>query len=417
MSKKAITLLIEAHGEEDLDIAVNVPRVELLSFSGKTGELGDFGIVDDQSLELHILDFLRNLYLNKSTAANQAKVYQNNDLTTGLRTLYEEDAGKGYSNGGFVRTKPIRQRTFYFSPNKHEDCRRCRKADKYIKYKDGTKEPNPEYAKVCLPNRKLAANLCPVYGLVVVTSSDKTDKPFTLESAVGTGVGPLSISNLHMNSGAQRHWFQKIDQARFPQASIAFQHMIQNRNISLTQLSKIFEAMGYTDIYVLDPSCRDTTKLGTVSEPIPLQAAVYSVMEQKRGRGVASISDAVTYARPLPSRAEPNPKVIDETTDMEIDNGNGPQTKVDSQGRTWSCDINGACVLIGAATGALASRAGFPANYAAATGLAAATLARGAAYKALGRGGRKSKKQGKNKNKNKNNKSKKRNKNKTRKHK
>ena len=111
---KAITLLIEAHGEEDLDISINVPRVELLSFSGKTGELGDFGIVDDQSLELHILDFLRNLYLNKSTAANQAKVYQNNALTTGLRTLYEEDAGKGYSNGGFVRTKPIRQRTFYF---------------------------------------------------------------------------------------------------------------------------------------------------------------------------------------------------------------------------------------------------------------------------------------------------------------
>lgn len=416
MSKKSITLLIEAHGEEDLDIAVNVPRVELLSFSGKTGQLGDFGIVDDQSLELHILDFLRNLYLNKSTAANQAKVYQNNALTTGLRTLYEEDAGKGYSNGGFVRTKPIRQRTFYFSPNKHEDCRRCRKADKYIEYADGTKEPNPEYAKVCLPNRKLAANLCPVYGLVVVASSDPSDRPFTLESADGDGIRELSISNLHMNSGSQLHWFQKIDQAKFPQASLAFQHMIQNRNISLTQLSKIFEAMGYTDIYVLDPSCRDTTKLGTAKEPLKLQAAVYSVLEQKRGRGLASISDAVTYATPLPSREEPNPEVIDETTDMEIDNGNGTRTTVDSQGRTWSCDINGVCALIGAATGALAVKAGVPSGYAAATGLAASGLARYAAYKALGRGGRKSKKQRKNKNR-KNKTTKRRNKNKTRKHK
>jgi hypothetical protein len=416
MSKKSITLLLEAHGEEDLDIAVNVPRINLLSFSGKTGQLGDFGIVDDKSLELHILDFLRNLYLNKSTAAKQRDIYNGDRLVPELRRLYEEEAEKGYPNGGFVRTKPIRQRTFYFSPNKHEDCRRCRKADKYIEYKDGTKEPNPEYAKVCLPNRKLAANLCPVYGLVVVASSDPSDRPFTLESADGDGIRELSISNLHMNSGSQLHWFQKIDQAKFPQASLAFQHMIQNRNISLTQLSKIFEAMGYTDIYVLDPSCRDTTKLGTAKEPIKLQAAVYSVLEQKRGRGLASISDAVTYARPSPSGEEPDPDVIDETTDMEINNGNGTRTTVDSQGRTWSCDINGACALIGAATGALAVKAGLPSGYAAATGVAATGLARYAAYKALGRGGRKSKKQRKNKNR-KNKTTKRRNKNKTRKHK
>jgi len=415
MSKKSITLLLEAHGDEDLDIAVNVPRINLLSFSGKTGQLGDFGIVDDESLELHILNFLRNLYSNNSTPAKQRDIYNGDILVHELRRLYEEEAGKGYPNGGFVRTKPIRQRTFYFSPNKHEDCRRCRKADKYIEYKDGTKEPNPEYAKVCLPNRKLAANLCPVYGLVVVASSDKADKQFTLEGAVGNGVRPLSVSNLHMNNGAQRYWFQKIDQARFPQASIAFQHMIHNRNISLTQLSKIFEAMGYTDIYALDPSCRDATQGDTRQEPTRFQAAAISVLEQKRGRGLDAISDAVTYARPLPSSEEPNPEVIDETTDMDIDNG--VQTKVDNEGRMWSCDINGACALIGAATGALALKAGVPSGYAAATGVAATGLARYAAYKALGRGGRKSKKQGKNKNKNKNNKSKKRNKNKTRKHK
>lgn len=416
MSEKSITLLLEAHGEEDLDIAVNVPRVNLLSFVGKPGKLGNFGIVDDKSLELKILAFLRNLYSNQSTDEDQKNIYLSDDLSDELRSLYEA-AGKGYPGGSsFSQTKPIRQRTFYFSPNKHEDCRRCRKADKYIKYTDGTKDPNPEYAKVCLPNRKLSEKLCPVYGLIVVASSDPSDRQFTLESAEGDGIRELSISNLHMNKGAQLHWFQKIDQARFPKASLAFQHMIQNRNISLTQLSKIFEAMGYTHIYALDPSCRDTTKLGTVSEPIDLQAAVYSVLEQKRGRGVASISDAVTYARQLPSRAEPNPEVIDETTDMVIDNGNGTRTTVDSQGRTWSCDINGACALIGAATGALAVKAGLPSGYAAATGLAATGLARYAAYKALGRGGRKSKKQRKNKNR-KNKTTKRRNKNKTRKHK
>lgn len=417
MSRKAITLLLEAHGEEYLDIEVNVPRVELLSFSGKTGESGDFGIVDNESLELSILKLLRNLYSDKSSVAQQEKVYKSDTLSTELRRLYEEEAGKGYPNGGFVRTQPIRERVFYFEPNPHEDCRRCKRVPKMIEYTDGTVRPNPVYAKVCIPNRKLATNLCPVYGLIVVSSSDNSDKPYTLESSRGEGIAALSTANLHMNIGSKLHWYQKINATRFPQASIAFQHMIQNRNISLTQLSKIFEAMGYTDIYVLDPSCRDATKRHTVKPPTRFQAAVHSVTEKnKRARGLASISDAVTYARPVPSTENPNPEIIDETTDMEINDetadtkvDNETEIKVDGKGNQWKCNIaNGVCTLIGAATTAFSLAQGN--NVTTSLGLGAGTgvAARGLIKYKTGYGGKKSKKQKKIKRKNKN---------KTRKHK
>jgi len=420
MSKKSITLLIEAHGDEDLDIAVNVPRVKLLSFSGQPGELGNFGMVNEQSLELYSLRLLRDLYKDKSNAGQQEEVYEDNKLPDRLQALYER-AGKTYPGGGFIRTHPVRQRTFYFKPNTHEDCRRCRKVKKLAKYDDGSMRPNPVYSKVCIPNRKLTSRDCPVYGLIVVASSDPADKKYTLEGSVGNEINDLSSSNLHMNNGAQLHWLQKlqkIDQMQFPKALLAFKHMIENRNISLTQLSKIFEALGYTDIYILDPSCRDVKQnKATPLKKVQAAAELVGISRvELRRRNPADFADTVTYARPLPSREEPDPEVIDETTDMEIDNGNGTRTTVDSQGRTWSCDINGVCALIGAATGALASRAGFPANYALGTGLAATALARGVAYKALGRGGRKSKKQRKNKNR-KNKTTKRRNKNKTRKHK
>jgi len=405
---KAITLLIEAHGDEILDIEINVPYVHLLSFSGRMGQLGDFGKVGDESLELHILESLRNLYLGKSSAQQQSNVYNGDKLRAQLRTLYEEKAGKGYPSGGFFKTNPVRERTFYFKPNRHEDCRRCRKAKKLVEYSDGSMGPNPEYARVCVPNRKISSRDCPVYGLIVVASSDPDDKQFTLEGETGEGFDALSSANLHMNGGAELHWFQKIDGTKFPQASSAFEHMIEKRDISLTQLSKIFEAMGYTDIYILDPSCRST-----FTEQPKLKSAVHSYWE-RNPRDLSSVSNAVTWARPIPSPEVPEPEVTDETPDMEIDNG--VKTTVDSQGRTWSCDINGMCVLIGAATGAIALKAGVPSGYAAATGAAATGLARYAAYKALGRGGRKSKKYGKNKNR-KNKTTKRRNKNKTRKHK
>jgi len=410
MSRKAVTLLIEAHGDEDLDIEVNVPFVHLLSFSGRMGELGDFGMVGDESLELHILESLRDIYSDNSTVQKQQNVYNGNELSSELRRLYVEEAGKGYANGGFFKTRPVRQRTFYFKPNRHEDCRRCRKVKKQVEYTDGTMGPNPVYARVCVPNRKIESRDCPVYGLIVVASSDPDDKQFTLEGAVGEEISELSSSNLHMNGGAERYWFQKIDNARFPRASIAFKHMIDKRDISLTQLSKIFEAMGYTDIYILDPSCRDATKPDIrPNPPLKLKAAVHSYWERTPRESSSSVSNAVTWARPIPSPEDPEPKFIDEIAVMK---------ESDSQGGKWSCDINGACVLIGAATGALASRAGFPANYAMGTGLAATALARGVAYKALGRGGRKSKKQRKNKNKKgKNKTTKRKNINKTRKHK
>jgi hypothetical protein len=460
MSKKAITLLIEAHGDEDLDIKVNVPRVNLLSFSGKPGVLGDFGMLNDQSLELFILRLLRNLYKDKSTAKQQETVYYgNNKLPDRLRALYEA-AGKRYPEGGFVRTYPVRQRTFYFSPNKHEDCRRCKRVKKLVKYTDGTMGPNPVYSKVCIPNRKLTSRDCPVYGLIVVSSSDPDDKEFTLEGREGDEIGELSSSNLHMNNGAQVHWSQKINKLLFPKASLAFKHMIENRNISLTQLSKIFEAMGYTDIYILDPSCRDVKQnKDTPLEKVQAGAQVIGIGRFELSRhNQGGVADNVTYARPIVPLEAPQPEDIDETTDMEVSEScllldaaclvsgataahkasglgispvfaaglgtsagiaardAGEYLKKDRKGRTLSCRIaDGVCVLLSSAAGFGSQKfLGAPAALASQVGTTAGLGARKLINDKLGFGGRKSRKNRKQK---KNKKTKRRNSNKTRKYK
>jgi hypothetical protein len=446
MSRKAITLLIEAHGDEDLDIEVNVPFVHLLSFSGRMGQLGDFGMIGNESLELHILDSLRKLYLQKSSTPNQSNIYNGDELKDELIRLYEEEAGKGYPSGGFFKTNPVRQRTFYFKPNRHEDCRRCRKVEKQVEYTDGSMGPNPKYAQVCVPNRKLTSTDCPVYGLIVVASSDPADKQFTLEGTVGNTIAELNSSNIHMNNGSMLYWSQKIDKSRFPKASLAFKHMIQNRNISLTQLSKIFEAMGYTDIYILDPSCRSTKKLDRPDEQPKLKTAVHTLWERTgRGRKESSpsITKLVTWARPLPSSEEPEPEIIDETTDMEVSEScllldaaclasgvtaahkvsglgispaiaagvgtsagilardAGKYLKKDKKGRTFSCNVaDGVCVLLGSAAGFGAQNIlGAPSAVASQVGTTTGLGARKLIQDKLGFGGKKSKKQKKNKNK------------------
>lgn len=444
MSRKAITLLIEAHGDEDLDIEVNVPRVNLLSFSGKPGELGNFGMIGDKSLELYILRFLRHMYLDKSNAEQQKRVYENDALTDGLRSLFET-AGKPYPGGGFVRTYPVRQRTFYFKPNRHEDCRRCKRVKKFIEYTDGTTDTNPVYAKVCIPNRKLTSRDCPVYGLIVVASSEEVDKQFTLERTEGEDVVPLSSSNLHMNNSAMLYWSQKIDKSRFPKASLAFKHMIENRNISLTELSKIFEAMGYTDIYIIDPTCRAVVQnKNTPLSKVQAVAQIEGISRvELRRRNPADAADTVTYAKPVPSKEEPNPEIIDETTDMEVSEScllldaaclasgvtaahkvsglgispaiaagvgtsagilardAGKYLKKDKKGRTFSCNVaDGVCVLLGSAAGFGAQNIlGAPSAVASHVGTTTGLGARKLIQDKLGFGGKKSKKQKKNKNK------------------
>ena len=271
---KTITLLLEAHGIEDLDTAIIAPKIELLSFTGKTGELGDFGIIDNVSLEISILNLLRDLYSSQSQ--NQESVYNSENLVTSLRLLYKKTE-INYKNGGFSRTYPRNQRFFSFEPNPHEDCRKCNNVDK----------ADPIYAKICIPNRNSEIKPCPVYGVVVVASSDIADLQFTLAStAASTNIKLLSLSNLHMNKSAENYWFQKITN---DSAQKKFQNMIQNNEVSLTNLSQIFEAMGYTKIYILDPSCRGND----IIHNSKFKSATYSIIE-KKPREITSIRHLIT---------------------------------------------------------------------------------------------------------------------------
>ena len=296
---KSITLFLEAHGDEKLSTRVNVPRVKLLSFSGKPGELGDFGEINGVSLEIHILQFLRSLYSQN----DQKTVYDNEELLRGLRSLYTDKAGKGYTNGGFVRTTPKNQRNFYFQPNEHEDCRLC----------NDLPVTDPFYRQICLPIRDSKTKLCPVYGLIVVASSDEDDSQFTLirDNIIDDSIESLSSSNLHMSLSAQKYWYSKIDKVKFPIAAGMFTKMINDKNVSLTELSQIFQAMGYTDIYILDPSCRDTRDTSTNTKTSTFKTAALSVMERGNPK-ISRVSDAVTSYTTRPSIEEPEPDNIDD---------------------------------------------------------------------------------------------------------
>ena len=309
----AITLLIEAHGEEDLDTRISVPFVELLSFVGRSGDLGDFGKINNTSLELHILEYLRKLYYDNEDFNNQSRVYNNDRLLSNkLRDLYR-DALVGYTNGGFVRTQPISQRTFYFEPNSHENCRRCVEA--------GTGSLR------CIPIRDVATQYCPVYGLIVVASSDTEDEHFTLPSARDNTIEELSKSNLHMSMSAANYWRSKIPSS-YKQAQGLFDKMINDLYIELTELSIIFQSMGFTKIYILDPSCRSTDRSLT-----RFQKAAHSVIEQNKLSNKSN-----TF--PVTFKQERHTDTVE---------------RVDRQGRKMLCEpYTGVCTLAGLYVGAQA---------------------------------------------------------------
>jgi hypothetical protein len=241
------------------------------------------------------------------------------------------------------------------------------------------------------------------------------------------------------------YWSQKIDKSRFPKASLAFKHMIENRNISLTELSKIFEAMGYTDIYIIDPTCRAVVQnKNTPLSKVQAVAQIEGISRvELRRRNPADAADTVTYAKPVPSKEEPNPEIIDETTDMEVSEScllldaaclasgltaahkvsglgispaiaagvgtsagilardAGKYLKKDKKGRTFSCNVaDGVCVLLGSAAGFGAQNIlGAPSAFASQVGTTTGLGARKLIQDKLGFGGKKSKKQKKNKNK------------------
>ena len=283
---KEITLLIEGHGNEILGIPSNLTRdTKLLSFPCDVGSFGLLQLVDNQSLEILVLNYLISAY---SSNAQQSKIFNSHALPNDLKQIYKR-AKIEYPGGGFCRNIPPKnERTFFFAPNNHENCRSC------VTDKEGNIR--------CLPVRNPNNRYCPVYGLIVVASNDPDDAPFTLASLHSklndvnkNNVQFLNSSNLHQNNSSKMYWKNKLtDQSTINK----FDYMINQNEVTLTNLVSIFQNMGYSKIYILDPSCRDTSS----SSPPTSPSAVVTVappVASAVAPPVAPVASAVAPVAPV----------------------------------------------------------------------------------------------------------------------
>ncbi len=266
MTHRDITLLIEGHGNENVNIPIALrDNIKLLSFPCNVGSSGLLELVDKVSLEIIVLNYLIDTYGFRYN--DQASIFNSQKLVTDLRNIYA-DAGIKYDGGGFCRNLPPRhQRTFFFKPNDHENCRSC----------------GVDRGELCLPVRDLRKQYCPVYGLIIVDTNNPVSKAFTLTNLYedlhnngnNMNVTYLNRPNLHQNKTTRLHWYNNIPKTDTTNQAL-FTNMIEQQEVTLTNLVSIFQSMGYNRIHILDPSCR-TLVTDTTASASSASSAVVSV--------------------------------------------------------------------------------------------------------------------------------------------
>jgi hypothetical protein len=237
---QAITLLIEGHGKEDLNVKFdNDKTVELLSFVGKPGELGIMKLCKKyqyKPIDIVVLNTLHHYY-NRQDNENMNNKEQNDlfhEMGRELPAVYE-NCGIQYKDG-FTFTWPVLEREFIFEPAPHENCRLC-------------KDNNCSSKSVrCLPERNINKICCPEYGLTVVSSSFKEDIPFTLG-----GPTNRTMANINMYLPAKDYWKSRASN----ETKYLVDQIYNEKYIHLTDLYLLFKSMGFNHIYIYDPTCRD----------------------------------------------------------------------------------------------------------------------------------------------------------------
>jgi hypothetical protein len=232
-----ITIIIQAHGGEDLDVGLIANRVQLLSISGAPGEMGLMSMCDDgngneTSLDINVMNMLKETYMDPGVKGIAHHIIFNDILPYALKDEYDKCDIEFERNGGFKLTQPVSERTFMFKPNRHENCRRCTEV---------------HGSKRCLEYRDQCKLYSPEYGLTVISASPE-DKRFTL-----AGID-REIANLHLNLGTRTYWRNKL--VKGSNSIVNFDKMFDSKKINLSELLAIFRDMGYVDIYIIDPTCR-----------------------------------------------------------------------------------------------------------------------------------------------------------------
>jgi len=278
---KSIVLFIQAHGSEsdeltEADLREINNNIRLLSFSGEVDICGRMALnpTTKLSVDSKLIQILHENYFNDRTNkkgddeeiafmesnAQQLKEMYENDY----KIKYHREAGK-FTHEGFTTFPVQRERTFYFRGNPGE---------------------NPAYVGV--------RN----YGLSVLRSDDSADCEFTLENIVLPNPPNLDNykyqwtydqikelsgrmkrckANLHKNKNSRLHWVTKflsnlqvnsIDEAVRPTEILTDLFDKDNPHIKLSDLYYFFNTMGFTKIFIYDPTCRSVDTSQDVKTPI-----------------------------------------------------------------------------------------------------------------------------------------------------
>lgn len=248
--EEAVTLFIQGHGSEKLTNSLkNDPNIQLLSFVGMPGIVGEMVICENNNkpIDINIIEFLNVIY-NKTYKEDGSLDFQSqlllfNELPELLKRLYE-DCDIEYKDG-FSKIWPRFERYFSFFPNPHENCRLCSVPNDWNKEQNLGKNCLPGR---CLPERNINNICCPEYGLSIVASSFSNDLPFTLASKNNN---TRKEANINISLSTKEYW-----KSRTPDQKSLVDQIYNKKYIYLSQLIILFKSMGFKYIYLLDPTCR-----------------------------------------------------------------------------------------------------------------------------------------------------------------
>jgi len=254
--ENAVTLYIQGHGLENIKVPFNNKNnVQLLSFVGKPGVSGDLAICEyynNQPIDKVVIYYLQKnmtkMFNDHDTLNNQEQNIFFSESKDFLKDIHQK-CDITYDDG-FTETYPVSERYFFFEPNQHENCRLCSDPDCFNENTKRFGLKNITCPQRCLTERNEKKIYCPEYGLSIVSSSFPQDERFTL---AGNGYSERLNANINMKLSNKTYWKNR--------ASNEYKYLVDQiynkKEITLTELTNLFQSMGFKYIYILDPTCRE----------------------------------------------------------------------------------------------------------------------------------------------------------------
>jgi hypothetical protein len=287
-----VVLYLSGHGSEDLDD--NAPiwsckdtYVQTLSFAGHIGTLGILGpnpipgIMD--SFDSASLAVIVNKYVGATNPVDHRDIMRKSrDGIISLVKEYPYLEKQFYEKPNYARLHPfqilshvLKEREYTFNPNLHENCIECKAG------------PDDDESKCSImqPLRRL----CPFYGLSIINAAHNVKTGDMKHSFAGLDsrtisakneedmspeeeeryINEYTYGNLHHNDKIKQYWSNRIKTTKTKNKKIKnqiieiFEKLVgHDKKIKLSEICTLFNFLGYQNIFIYDPSCRDSDKIG-----------------------------------------------------------------------------------------------------------------------------------------------------------